>query len=42
MENKKESTRPEQSPVDPEKNNAHQEKEYRKDKRDRKIDDSEE
>lgn len=42
MENKNESTRPEQSPVDPKKNNATQEKEYRKDKRDGKIDDSEE
>lgn len=42
MEDKENSTRPEQSPVDPEKNNANQEKEYRKDKRDGKIDDSEE
>ena len=42
MENKKDSTRPEQRPIDPKKNNANQEKEYRKEKRDGKIDDSEE
>ncbi|SRX54819.1 hypothetical protein [Aequorivita sp. CIP111184] len=42
MENKEDSNRPEQSPIDPKKNNANQEKEYRKDKRDGKIDDSEE
>jgi len=42
MEDKKDNTRPEQSPIDPEKNNAHQEREYRKDKRDGKIDDAEE
>ena len=43
MENNKDSHRPKQSPVDPEKNNASQEKEYRKDKRSGKIDeDSEE
>ena len=42
MENNKDSHRPKQSPVDPEKNNASQEKEYRKDKREGKIDDSEE
>ncbi|WP_262896508.1 MULTISPECIES: hypothetical protein [Aequorivita] len=42
MESRKDSTRPEQRPIDPEKNNANQEKEYRKDKREGKIDDSEE
>ncbi|WP_278184092.1 hypothetical protein [Aequorivita soesokkakensis] len=42
MEDKKNDNRPEQSPVDPKKNNANQEKEYRKDKRDGKIDDAEE
>ena len=42
MEDYKEPTRPEQSPVDPKKNNETQEREYRKDKRDGKIDDSEE
>ncbi|HET8804088.1 MAG TPA: hypothetical protein VFM72_05880 [Aequorivita sp.] len=35
---KKDDNRPEQSPVDPKKNNAEQEKEYRKDKRTGKID----
>lgn len=40
---KNEKHRPEQSPVDPKKNNAEQEREYRKDKRAGKIDeDSEE
>lgn len=38
MEDKEESTRPEQRPIDPDKNNAKQEKEYRKDKREGKID----
>jgi len=42
MEKKKDSTRPEQRPVDPDKNNETQEREYRKQKRDGKIDDSEE
>jgi len=42
MADKKDNTRPEQRPIDPEKNNANQEKEYRKDKRDGKIDDAEE
>lgn len=42
MKDEKHSTRPQQSPIDPKKNNATQEKEYRKDKRDGKIDDSEE
>ncbi len=35
---KNENNRPEQSPVDPKKNNAEQEREYRKDKRAGKID----
>jgi hypothetical protein len=40
---KKEKQRPKESPIDPEKNNSAQEKEYRKDKRSGKIDeDSEE
>ncbi len=42
MEDKKDSHRPAQRPVDAEKNNATQEKEYRKHKREGKIDDSEE
>ncbi len=42
MEDKDHSHRPEQTPVDPEKNNETQEREYRKDKRDGKLDDSEE
>lgn len=42
MEAKDHSHRPEQTPVDPEKNNETQEREYRKDKRDGKLDDSEE
>lgn len=42
MEDKDHSHRPEQTPIDPEKNNETQEREYRKDKRDGKLDDSEE
>ncbi|MDP2687601.1 MAG: hypothetical protein Q8O62_10280 [Aequorivita sp.] len=34
---KKDNNRPEQSPVDPKKSNAEQEREYRKDKRAGKI-----
>ena len=37
MDDKENNTRPEQRPVDPEKNNATQEREYRKDKRAGKI-----
>lgn len=39
---KKEKQRPQQSPIDPEKNNAAQEREYRKDKRAGKIDEDSE
>ncbi|WP_157429299.1 hypothetical protein [Aequorivita sublithincola] len=38
MEDKEDNTRPDQRPIDPDKNNANQEKEYRKDKRKGKID----
>ncbi|NGX85295.1 MULTISPECIES: hypothetical protein [Aequorivita] len=38
MDGKENNTRPKQRPVDPEKNNAAQEREYRKDKREGKLD----
>lgn len=40
-DDKRNDDRPEQRPIDPNKNNANQEKEYREDKRKGKIDEEE-